>query len=246
MVELPSVVELLQSGVHFGHKTSKRHPKMDPAIYTIRNGIHIIDLDKTHSSLERACAYLEDLGKHGGTVLFVGTKSQAKAIVQEAAQSSGMPWVNARWIGGTLTNFPVISKMIKAYKKQKEQRDSGELAKKYTKKEQLEITRRIDDQRGILEGIENLSKQPDAVYIVDVKKDRTAYREALSQGVPIIAISDTNVNPEEISFPIFGNDDAVKSIALITSTLSKALIAGQTAAKTAAEAKENTTAGAKK
>jgi len=229
MIELPSVVELLQSGVHFGHKTSKRHPKMDSAIYSVRNGIHIIDLEKTRESLTRACEFLEELGKRGGTVLFVGTKSQAKTPVQEAAKATGMPWVSTRWIGGTLTNFQVISKMIRAYKKSKEQRDSGELAKKYTKKEQLEITRRIEDQQGILEGIENLSKQPDAVYIVDVKKDRTAFREALSRGVPIIAISDTNVNPEEIAYPIFGNDDAVKSIALITSTLGKAVAAGKAA-----------------
>lgn len=219
---------------------------MDAAIYTVRNGIHIIDLEKTRESLENACKFAEDIGKRGGTVLFVGTKSQAKSAVQQAAQACAMPWVTARWIGGTLTNFTVISKMIKAFKKSKEQRDTGELAKKYTKKEQLEITRHIDDQKGILEGIENLSKQPDAVYIVDVKKDRTAYREALSQGVSIIAISDTNVNPEEITYPIFGNDDALKSIALITSTLSKALLAGQTAAKTAAPQEIVATATAKK
>ncbi|MBI2483663.1 30S ribosomal protein S2 [Candidatus Uhrbacteria bacterium] len=230
---LPTVVELLQSGVHFGHKTSKRHPKMESAIYSVRNGIHIIDLEKSLASLEKACVFLKDLGKRGGTVLFVGTKSQAKDAVQSAAQSCGMPWVTTRWVGGSLTNFSVISKMIKAYKKQKEQRDSGELAKKYTKKEQLEIARHINDQQKILGGIENLSKQPDAVYIVDVKKDRTAFREALSQGVPIIAISDTNVNPDEITYPIFGNDDAVKAISLITHTLSKALMAGQSEAKAA-------------
>lgn len=226
MVQVPTVVELLQNGVHFGHKTSKRHPKMEPYLYGVRNGIHILNLESVQKGLEEAAAFCERIAKKNGVVLFVGTKSQARDLVKTAAEKAGMPYVNTRWIGGTLTNFPVISKMIKKFKKLKEQQSSGELLK-YTKKEQLEITREIDEMKEILEGIESLTKQPDAVFIVDVKKDRTALNEARKRKVPVIAFCDTNINPDLIDHCIPANDDALKSIALITNFIADAFLEGK-------------------
>ncbi len=226
MAHMPTLIEMLQAGVHFGHKTSKRYPKMESNIFGVRNGIHILDLEKTQKALLEVAAHCQELAKKNGVILFVGTKSQAKEIVKTAAERAGMPYVTTRWIGGTLTNFTVISRMIKKFKKLKSEQASGEL-EKYTKKEQLEITREIEEMNELLGGIESLTKKPDAVYIVDIKKERTALREARKSRVPVIAPCDTNCNPELVDHCIPANDDARKSIELITNVIADAIIAGK-------------------
>ncbi len=238
MANIPTIIEMLQSGVHFGHKTSKRYPKMEPNIFGVRNGIHILDLEKTYEALTRVSEHCLELSKKNGVVLFVGTKSQAKAIVKSAAMRAGMPYVSNRWIGGTLTNFTVISRMIKKFKKLKSEQASGEL-EKYTKKEQLEITRQIEEMRELLEGIESLTKKPDAIYIVDIKKERTALNEARKSKVPVIAICDTNCNPELVEQCIPANDDARKSIELITNVLADSIIAGKNGSEESAPSDKN-------
>ena len=223
MVALPDMVDMLKSGVHFGHKKSRRHPKMEPYIHTIRNEIHIIDLEKTVEKLQSALDFIKDVTKRGGVILFVGTKKQAQKAVEEAAQNCGMPYVHNRWIGGTLTNFTVISKLIKKFKTMKSKLESGEIATKYTKKEQLDFTREIDELRSNLGGIQDLIKMPDAMIIVDLICEGTALREARKKSVPIIALCDTNVNPELVDYPVPCNDDAIKSIEMMMKLFSQAI-----------------------
>lgn len=217
----PTLVELLQSGVHFGHQTSKWHPKMDKYLYGDRNGIHVIDLEATVSALDRAMAYVKSVAQRGGTVLFVGTKRQAAPIVERAAKSCGMPYVTTRWLGGTLTNFPVIAQQTRKLKDLKRKQERGELAK-YTKLEQLRFAEEIEKLEDKVGGIQELTRVPDAVFVVDVRKDKTAFDEAVRRGVKIVAFADSNVNPIDIDYPIPANDDAVKSIDLITSTIAAA------------------------
>ncbi|MEK7648848.1 MAG: 30S ribosomal protein S2 [Patescibacteria group bacterium] len=226
MVVLPEIVDMLKSGVHFGHKKSRRHPKMEPYIFAIRNEVHVIDLDKTLDCLNKALEFVKDIAKRGGVVLFVGTKKQAQNAIEAAAQSCGMPYINHRWIGGTLTNFAVISKLIKKFKKMKEKMESGELAAKYTKKEQLDFSREIDELRANLGGIQDLTKMPDAMILVDLIAEGTALREARKRHVPTIALCDTNVNPELIDYPVPSNDDAIKAIELMMNAFSAAIQEG--------------------
>ncbi|MDO8490027.1 MAG: 30S ribosomal protein S2 [bacterium] len=226
MVEMPSLVDMLKSGAHFGHKKSKRHPKMAPFIFTTKDAISIIDLEKTVEYLKTALEFVEGVARAGGTVLFVGVKNQGKEIIKEKALACGMPYVNSRWLGGTLTNFVIIGKMIKKYKKLKDSIEKGEFAK-YTKKEQLDISREVDELEGLIGGISTLTKLPEAIFILDLKKDKTAFAEAMRKKVQIVALCDTNVNPENVQYPIPANDDAVKSITLFVSLLTDAVNQGK-------------------
>lgn len=228
MPEIPSLIEMLKSGVHFGHKKSRRHPKMIPYIFTTKNNIHIINLEKTLPLLQDALDFITRLASRGGVFLFVGTKKQAQEVVKKSALSVQMPFCTMRWLGGTLTNFTVISRMIKKYKKLKSQEESGELLK-YTKKEQLELSRQMNELEDLIGGIQHMSKLPDALIIIDPKKDDTALKEALRKKIPVIAFSDTNVNPDKIQYPIPANDDAVKSIELILGLLTQAIEEGKIA-----------------
>lgn len=223
MAALPDVVDMLKSGVHFGHKKSRRHPKMEPYIYTIRNEVHIIDLEKTAVKLRQALDFMYDIVKRGGTVLFVGTKKQAQKAVEDGALACNMPYVSHRWIGGTLTNFAIISKLIKKFKKMKEKMESGELAAKYTKKEQLDFSREIEELRSNLGGIQDLTKMPEAMVIIDLISEGTALKEARKKKVPIIALCDTNVNPELVDYPIPCNDDALKTIEMMMKLFSQTI-----------------------
>lgn len=223
MVQLPSMSEMLKSGMHFGHKRSRKHPKMDDYVYATRNDVAIIDLEKTTVRLQEALDFLTQTVRKGGVVLFVGTKKQAGAIIEHAAEECGMPFVAHHWIGGTITNFNVISRMIKKFKKMKEQMENGELASKYTKKEQLDFTREHDELRTMLGGIQDLVRVPDALFIVDMKHESTALREGMRKKIPIVAICDVNANPELVHYPIPANDDAVKSIALVVSLAAQAI-----------------------
>lgn len=234
MPQLPTLVNMLESGLHFGHKRSRRYPKMEPFIFTTKNDINIIDLRITSDYLARALDYVHRLGELGATLLFVGTKKQAAPLVMKYASACNQPYVTSRWIGGTLTNFGVISKMIKKYWNLTGQRDSGDF-EKYTKKEQLDLSREIEELETNIGGIKNLQKLPGALFIVDIHHDSTASKEARIKGLGIVALCDTNVNPELVDYPIPANDDAVKGIDLILDLVSKSYLEG--AAKKA-QAKE--------
>lgn len=219
---MPTVVDMLKAGAHFGHKKSKRHPKMQPYIFTVKNDISVIDLTQTSDLLEKALRFVADIAARGGLIMFVGTKKQASETVKNAALSCGMPYVHTRWIGGTITNYAIISKMIKKYKKLKEKMEAGELSK-YTKKEQLEFSREIEELEGLIGGIQNLSKLPDAVFLVDIRKESTALKEALKKHIPIVALCDTNVNPTGINYVIPANDDASKSVELFVNLVAQVI-----------------------
>lgn len=226
MPELPSIIDMLKKGVHFGHKQSKRYPKMDPYIFTVRNNIHIINLEKTLPMLQKALDFVSHVAQTGGTFLFVGTKKQAAESVARIAQSVSQNYVTNRWLGGTLTNFLIISKMIKKYKKLKQEESTGEFVK-YTKREQLDLTREIKELEFLIGGIADMVKLPDVLILVDPKKDDTALREARRKGIPVVSLCDTNVNPEEITYPIPANDDAVKSIDLILDLIAQSISEGR-------------------
>ncbi len=215
------MLDMLKAGVHFGHTNSKWHPNMEPYIYTSKQNVHIIDLETTLKQLEKAVKAVQELTAAGKTVLFVGTKQQAASIIEKYAKECDMPYVTTRWLGGLLTNYKVVSGVPKKLTKLKKDRESGEL-KKYTKKEQLEFDREIERLESLVGGIESLNKVPDALFVVDVKYEKTAVREALQMNVPIIALCDTNVDPSTVEYPIPANDDAVKSIELVVSFISDA------------------------
>lgn len=217
---------MLKSGVHFGHQQSKRNPKMKPYIFTAKSGFHIIDLEQTQVKLAQALEFVKTIVANGGTILFLGTKRQAQGIVKKYAQQCGMPFITERWLGGTFTNFGEVSRVIKRLTQLKKDKAEGNLGK-YTKKEQLDFTREIDKLEAMVGGIESLSKIPDAIFVVDIKKDKTAVAEAQKRNIPIVALCDTNVNPDKITYPIPANDDAIKSIELITSLVAQAVAEGQ-------------------
>ena len=218
--------QLLEAGVHFGHQTRRWNPKMKPYIYTARNGIYIIDLQKTLQLFEKAYQFVRDRVAEGAKVLFVGTKKQAKEPIEEEAKRCGMYYVNHRWIGGTLTNFRVIRQSIEKLKELERMRDEG-LLDYYTKKEKMRILRKIEKLNRNYAGIKDMEELPDIIYIVDPRKERNAVREARKMGIPIVAIVDTNCDPDEIDVIIPGNDDAIRAIRLITSKIADAVIEGQ-------------------
>jgi len=222
MTKVPELKELMKAGVHFGHQKSKWHPKMAPFIFSEKSGVHVINLEETQNQIEIAIKFAQETVKNGGNVLFLSTKKQAKAIVKEAAISCGMPYIISRWLGGTLTNAISVLNLVKKYRKLIKEKESGEI-KKYTKKEQLQLGRemiRLDDLIG---GISNITKIPNAIFIIDVKLEKTAVLEANKMSVPIIALCDTNVNVSRVDYPIPANDDASSSIKLIVNTIAKAI-----------------------
>jgi len=210
-----SLQEMLKSGVHFGHHKSKRHPKMCAFIFDTKQNISIIDLEKTKEKLEEALNVVAELASHGKTILFVGTKRQAKEIVKKYAIECEQPYIVESWIGGLFTNFNNVIKLSKKLTRLKRERETGELGK-YTKKEQLNFIREIKKLEKVVGGIEKMTKMPDAIFITDIKEEKTAVREARKRKVLIIAIADTNVNPDLADYPIPANDDAVKSLNYLT------------------------------
>ena len=233
MSTLPSLVDMLKTGMHFGHQTSRWHPKMKKFIFGERAGVHIINLEETSVQLRDALSTLKGIAARGGVILFVGTKLQAKEAVQSSATACEMPYVINRWLGGTLTNFTQIKQTLKRMKTLKDQSEKGEL-KKYTKMEQLMIQREIEDMEHKFGGIQHLTKAPDALFVIDTKTEKTAVKEANVTGIPVIALCDTNVNPAGITKVIPGNDDAVKAIQLICKLASEAIKEGKTEAVNAA------------
>jgi len=226
MVQIPSLEDLLKAGVHFGHRESKRHPKMDPFVFGVRNGVHVIDLDQTRARLQIACDAARALAKDGKVILFVGTKDQAKAIIREHAARVGMPYVTERWLGGTMTNFAVIGKLIQKYRSLIRSRDTGEMAQKYTKFEQSQMGQEIARLEDAVGGISELNRIPDALFIVDVGNEETAIREAKRKSVTTFAICDSNVDPTLVTYPIPGNDDAVSSVQMLTRVFADAVAEG--------------------
>lgn len=214
-MNLPTLEELLKKGVHFGHKTSKRYPKANSYIHTQRGGVHIIDLQKTVEGLKTALEFVEKTTKAGGVILFIGSKKQARSIVKEAAESCGMPYIIGRWLGGTFTNFDNIVKLTRKLEKMEKDEADG-VWEVYTKKEQVTFKKELDKLQENVGGIKLMKRLPKAIFVVDIKKENTAVTEAKKVGIPVIAMVDTNVNPEKVDYPIPANDDAVKSIDAIT------------------------------
>jgi small subunit ribosomal protein S2 len=226
MAKIPSLTDMLQAGVHFGHQTSRWHPKMKSFIFGERSGVHIINLEETQKMLEPALAFVKSVAARGGSVLFVGTKRQAQAIVEREAKDCGMPYVNRRWLGGTLTNYQQIKNSLRRLKSLKDQRDKGEL-RKFTKFEQLMLSREIDELEEKVGGIQDMDKIPDAVFVVDIRTEKTAVEESSVMGVKVVAMCDSNVNPSNVDYVIPANDDATKSIDLVTRLVAEAVKEGK-------------------
>ena len=222
--------ELLEAGVHFGHQTKRWNPKMQKYIFGERNGIYIIDLQKTLKKFREAYGFVRDLAAGGGTVLFIGTKKQAQETVFEEASRCSMYYVNQRWLGGTLTNFTTIRKSIARLKKLEEMKETGEFDR-VPKKEALELDREREKLEKALGGIKSMTELPGAVFIVDVVKEHIAVTEARKLEIPIVAIVDTNCDPDLIDYPIPGNDDAIRSLKLFAGKIADACVLGQKVAR---------------
>src|SRR5881296_805290 len=218
--------ELLEAGVHFGHQTRRWNPKMRRFIFGERSGIYIIDLEKTLDALSQAYEFLLDVGRRGGSVLFVGTKKQAQETVQEQASRVGMPYVNTRWLGGMLTNFQTIHGRLKRLKELREMERSGAFDF-LPKKEVLRLRHEKGKLERNLTGIQDMERLPHAVFVVDTKREQIAVKEARKLGIPVVAIVDTNCDPDEVDYVVPGNDDAIRSCSLITKVVADAIQEGQ-------------------
>ncbi|HYN73676.1 MAG TPA: 30S ribosomal protein S2 [Nakamurella sp.] len=217
--------QMLDAGVHFGHQTRRWNPKMKRFIFTERNGIYIIDLQQTLQYVDRAYEFIRETVAHGGTVLFIGTKRQAQEAIAEQATRVSMPYVNQRWLGGMLTNFQTVHKRLQRLKDLEAMETSGEFAGR-TKKEVLLLTREKDKLAKTLGGIRDMAKIPSAVWIVDTKKEHIAVGEARKLNIPVVAVLDTNCDPDEVDYPVPGNDDAIRSAALLTKVVAEAVAEG--------------------
>ncbi len=226
MAQVVSMRQLLESGVHFGHQTRRWNPKMKRYIFTERNGIYIIDLQQSLAYIDRAYEFIKETVAHGGTILYVGTKKQAQEAIAEQARRVGMPFVNQRWLGGMLTNFSTVYKRLQRLK-ELEEIDFGDVAASgMTKKELLQLRREHDKLDKTLGGIRDMARVPSAIWVVDTKKEHIAINEARKLGIPVVAILDTNCDPDEVNYPIPGNDDAIRSVALLTRVVADAVAEG--------------------
>ncbi len=226
MAPVVTMRQLLESGVHFGHQTRRWNPKMKRFIFTERNGIYIIDLQQSLLFIDRAYEFIKETVAHGGSVLYVGTKKQAQEAIAEQARRVGMPFVNQRWLGGMLTNFSTVYKRLQRLKELEEIDFDDVAASNMTKKELLGLRRERDKLERSLGGIRDMSRVPSAIWVVDTKKEHIAISEARKLGIPVIAILDTNCDPDEVNYPIPGNDDAIRSVALLTRVVADAVADG--------------------
>jgi len=229
-----SMKSLLEAGVHFGHQTRRWNPKMGTFIFSERNGIHIIDLQQTVGRLEQACEFVRDLAAHGEAILFVGTKKQSQETIETDAKRCFMPYVSSRWLGGTLTNFATIQARIDHLVRLEDARERGEF-ERMLKKEALKVEKEIARLNRHLVGIKEMTKLPGALYVVDPFKERIAVAEASRMDVPIVAMVDTNCNPDEIDYPVPSNDDAIRAIKLVTGCIADAVLEGLAAREYAAK-----------
>jgi small subunit ribosomal protein S2 len=226
MAAVVTMKQLLESGVHFGHQTRRWNPKMKRYIFTERNGIYIIDLQQSLDYIDRAYEFIKETVAHGGTILYVGTKKQAQEVIAEQAGRVGMPYVNQRWLGGMLTNFSTVFKRLQRLKELEEIDFSDVAGSGMTKRELLQMRRERDKLDRTLGGIRHMSKVPSAVWVIDTKKEHIAVAEARKLGIPVVAILDTNCDPDEVNYPIPGNDDAIRSVALLTRVVADAVADG--------------------
>jgi small subunit ribosomal protein S2 len=226
MAQVVSMKQLLESGVHFGHQTRRWNPKMKRYIFTERNGIYIIDLQQSLDYIDRAFEFIKETVAHGGTILYVGTKKQAQEAIAEQARRVGMPFVNQRWLGGMLTNFSTVYKRLQRLKELEEIDFNDVAASGMTKKELLQLRREHDKLDRTLGGIRDMARVPSAIWVVDTKKEHIAVNEARKLGIPVVAILDTNCDPDEVNYPIPGNDDAIRSVALLTRVVADAVAEG--------------------
>lgn len=218
-----NVEEMAQAGLHLGHRTSKIHPKMEPYLYGTRNTVHIIDLEKTREKFKEALEFIHELISENKTLLFLGTKIQVKNLVKNLAQDCGLPYVSERWLGGIFTNFEIIKKRIEYFKELERKKSQGELDK-YTKKEKTKIDKELKDLEIKFGGIKNLIRLPEAIFVLDMKKDDLAIKEAKKKGIKVIGVADTNVNPTLVDYPIPANDDAVSSTKYILDKVKEVIL----------------------
>ncbi len=244
MPDTVTIKQLLEAGAHFGHQTGRWNPRMKNYIFTKRNGIHIIDLEKTAVMLDTACIFVRDTVASGKAILFVGTKKQAQESVQEEATRCGMYYVNQRWLGGMLTNFVTIQARVDQLVRLEDQMARGELGR-LTKKEVLKIGEKIERLNKQMGGFKEMTELPGALFIIDPTKERIALAEAQRMGVPVVSIVDTNCNPEEIDYPVPANDDAIRAIKLICTKIAEAVLEGKAglASAVSAEAVEEKAEG---
>jgi small subunit ribosomal protein S2 len=244
MAPVVTMRQLLESGVHFGHQTRRWNPKMKRFIFTERNGIYIIDLQQSLDFIDRAYEFIKETVAHGGSVLYVGTKKQAQEAIAEQARRVGMPYVNQRWLGGMLTNFTTVYKRLQRLKELEEIDFDDVAGSSLTKKELLHLKREKDKLERSLGGIRDMARVPSAIWVVDTKKEHIAVSEARKLGIPVIAILDTNCDPDEVNYPIPGNDDAIRSVALLTRVVADAVADGLIARAGAATGEEKPAAPA--
>ena len=244
MAPVVTMRQLLESGVHFGHQTRRWNPKMKRFIFTERNGIYIIDLQQSLDFIDRAYEFIKETVAHGGSVLYVGTKKQAQEAIAEQARRVGMPYVNQRWLGGMLTNFTTVYKRLQRLKELEEIDFDDVAGSSLTKKELLHLKREKDKLERSLGGIRDMARVPSAVWVVDTKKEHIAVSEARKLGIPVVAILDTNCDPDEVNYPIPGNDDAIRSVALLTRVVADAVADGLIARAGAAAGEEKPAAPA--
>ncbi len=223
MVKIPKLEDMLKAGMHFGHRTNRWHPKMGQFVFTSKNGIYIIDLKKTQEQLEKALEFMTKLVSEGKSILFVGTKNQVSEPLKKMATEIGQPYIVGKWLGGYLTNFLVVKKSVKKYLDLIEKREGGKL-EKYTKKERLNFDREIKKLEMRVGGLTSLNKLPDALFVWDIKEEETAIKEAKQKNIPIVAICDTNVNPEEVTYPIPANDDSTKTIKIVLEAIKDSIL----------------------
>lgn len=238
MLKVPDVKEMMKAGLHFGHRTSKWNPACKPYIYGVKNGIHIFDLEKTRTSLEAALELVASTVAANGVVLFLGTKKQVRDIIQQSATEVGMPYVIERWLGGTLTNFGEIHKLVKKLDALERDAADADYEKKYTKRERALFQEEIDSLKRDVGGIRAMHKLPDLIYLAGVRDEKIAVKEAAAKKIKTVGIVDSNVNPNLVTRPIVANDDAVKSLELITQAVAEAVKAGLERKKEQALAEE--------
>lgn len=237
MPDTITIKQLLEAGAHFGHQTSHWHPRMKGYIFTKRNGIHIIDLEQTVGLLSKARDFIRNLVAEGGTVLFVGTKKQAQETIEEEAKRCGMSYINQRWLGGVLTNFATIQTRIDYLVRLEDQQERGEFGR-LTKKEAMKLEKEIVRLNRHIGGLKEMTSLPSALFIIDVIKEKIALAEAKRVGIPVVAVIDTNCDPTGIDYPIPANDDAIKAIKLICSSIADSVIEGKTGEASISEEEE--------
>lgn len=226
-VKIPEVKDMMKAGLHFGHRTSKWNPKMEDYIYGVKNNIHIFDLEKTAKSLEKAVKAVCETVAKGGVVLFLGTKKQARSVVEKYAKEAQVPYVIDHWIGGTITNFSEIYKLVRKLDELEKNAEASDYKEKYTKKERALFAEEIRNLKINVGGIRNLKKIPDLIYVIGVRDEKTALREAKRKGIKTVGVCDTNADPESVTYVIPANDDAIKSIEMITGLMAEAVKSGR-------------------